>query len=165
MSHDPVPCPSYQVLSTFREPLVRMRSGRSGFYFYTDLKTNKHGSCLHISNSVNFTKFYHRFNSGQETEHFPSSSSFGVTAQSQFLGNTFTCSWSFSGCFTLGTSLVAQMVKNPPLMWGTWVQSLDWEDPLEKGMATHSSILAWGIPWTEEPGWLQYMGSQRVGHN
>ena len=47
----------------------------------------------------------------------------------------------------------------------TWVQSLDQEDPLEKGMATHSSILAWKIPWTEEPGRLQSMGWQRVGHN
>ena len=45
-------------------------------------------------------------------------------------------------------SLVAQLVKNPPAMWETWVQSLDWEDPLEKGKATHSSILAWRIPWT-----------------
>ena len=45
-------------------------------------------------------------------------------------------------------SLVAQLVKNPPAMWGSWVQSLGWEDPLEKGTATHSSILAWRIPWT-----------------
>ena len=55
---------------------------------------------------------------------------------------------------------VAQMVKNPPAMWETWVQPLGWEDPLEEGMATHSSILAWRIPWTEEPGGLQSMGSQ-----
>jgi len=48
----------------------------------------------------------------------------------------------------LGTSLVAQLVKNPPAMWETWVRSLGWEDPLEKGKATHSSILAWRIPWT-----------------
>ena len=47
----------------------------------------------------------------------------------------------------------------------TWVQSLGWEDPLEKEMATHSSVLAWRIPWTEEPGGLQSMGSQRVGHD
>ena len=47
-----------------------------------------------------------------------------------------------------GASLVAQLVKNPLAMWETWVQSLDWEDPLEKGKATHSSILAWRIPWT-----------------
>ena len=47
-----------------------------------------------------------------------------------------------------GAFLVAQLVKNPPAMWETWVQSLDWEDPLEKGKATHSSILAWSIPWT-----------------
>ena len=51
-------------------------------------------------------------------------------------------------------SLVAQMVKNLPAMHETWVQSLGWEDPLEEGMTTHSSILAWGIPWTEEPGGL-----------
>ena len=57
-------------------------------------------------------------------------------------------------------SLVAQMVKNPPAMWETWVGSLGWKDPLEKGMATHSSILSWRIPWTEEPGRLQSMGSQ-----
>ena len=62
-------------------------------------------------------------------------------------------------------SLVAQMVKNLPAMCETWVRSLDWEDPLEKGMATHSSILAWKIPWTEEPGRLQSMGLQRVRHN
>ena len=57
-------------------------------------------------------------------------------------------------------SLVAQLVKNPPAMWETWVQSLGWEDPLEKGKATHSSILAWRIPWT-----VQAMESQRVGHD
>ena len=59
----------------------------------------------------------------------------------------------------------AQMVKNLPVMQETRVQSLGWEDSLEKGMATHSSILAWRIPWTEEPGGLQSMGSQTVGHN
>ena len=56
---------------------------------------------------------------------------------------------------------MAQMVKNLPAMQETQVQSLDQEDPLEKGMATHSSILAWEIPWTEEPGGLQSMGSQK----
>ena len=56
--------------------------------------------------------------------------------------------------------LVAQMVKNLPAMWKTGIQSLSWEDLLEKGMAIHSSILAWRIPWTEEPGGLQPMGSQ-----
>ena len=57
------------------------------------------------------------------------------------------------------TSLVAQMVKNPPTMWETWVQFLGWEDPLEKELAIHSSLLAWEIPWTEEPGGLQFMES------
>ena len=60
---------------------------------------------------------------------------------------------------------MAQLVKNLPAMQETLVQSLDWEDPLEKGMATHSSILAWRNSWTEEPGVLQSMGSQRVGHD
>ena len=55
-------------------------------------------------------------------------------------------------------SLVAKMVKSLPALWETWVQSLGWEDPLEKRTATHSSILAWRIPWTEEPGRLQSMG-------
>ena len=68
-------------------------------------------------------------------------------------GNPLQYSWA---------SLVAQMVKNLSAMQETWVQSLGWEDPLEKGMTTHSSILAWRIPWTEEPGRLQSMGSQRL---
>ena len=57
-------------------------------------------------------------------------------------------------------SLVAQLVKNLPAMWETWFWSLGWEDPLDKGKATHSSILAWRIPWTVEPGGLQSMRSQ-----
>ena len=57
------------------------------------------------------------------------------------------------------------MVKLLPAMWETWVQSLGWEDPLEKEMVTHSSTFAWKIPWTEEPSWLQSMGLQRVGDN
>ena len=60
---------------------------------------------------------------------------------------------------------MAQMVKNPPAMQEVQVQSLDWEDPREKGMATHSSILAWRIPWTEEPVGLQSMESQTTGHH
>ena len=60
---------------------------------------------------------------------------------------------------------MAQTVENMPAMWETQVQSLGWEDPLEKGMATHSTILAWRIRWTEEPGRLQSTGSQRVGHD
>ena len=60
---------------------------------------------------------------------------------------------------------MAQIVKNPPAMWETWVRSLGQEDAMEEGMATHSSILAWKIPWTEETGRLQSMGLQRVGHD
>ena len=60
----------------------------------------------------------------------------------------------------IGASLVSQTVKNPPAMWETWVPSLVWEDPLGKGMATHSSILTWRMPWT-----IQSVGSQRVGRH
>ena len=67
--------------------------------------------------------------------------------------------------FSFGASLVAQMVKNLPAVRETWVGSLGWEDPLEKEMMTHSSILAWRIPQTEESGGLQSMGSQRVRHD
>ena len=65
----------------------------------------------------------------------------------------------------LWASLVAQMVKNLPAMGETGVRSLGWENPLEKGVATHSGILAWRTPWTEEPGGLQSKGSQRVRHD
>ena len=68
-------------------------------------------------------------------------------------------------CVYVRASLVTQMVKNPPTMQEIWVGSLGQEDPLEKGIATHCSILAWRIPWTEKLGWLQSMWSQRVGHN
>ena len=67
--------------------------------------------------------------------------------------------------FIFFSPLVAQIVKNLPAMQETRVQSLGGEDLLEKGIATHFSILAWRIPWTEEPGRLQSMRSQRVGHN
>ena len=68
-------------------------------------------------------------------------------------------------CYKQETSLVAQTVKRLSTMWETRVQSLGWEDPLEKEMAIHSSTIAWKIPWTEEPGRLQPTGSQRVGHD
>ena len=63
------------------------------------------------------------------------------------------------------TSLVTQRLKRLPRMWEIWIRSLGWEDPLEKEMATHSSTLAWRIPWTEKPGRLQSTGSQRVKHD
>ena len=65
----------------------------------------------------------------------------------------------------LGLPLVAQLVNNLPAMQETWVRSLGWKDPLEKGRASHSSIFAWEIPWTEEPDGLQSTGLQRVGHD
>ena len=63
------------------------------------------------------------------------------------------------------TSLVVQTVKSLPAVWETQVRSLGWDDPLEKAMATYSSILAWKVPWMEEPGRLQSMESPRVGHD
>ena len=80
------------------------------------------------------------------------------------------CLWSYIFFYRCNThiqraSLVAQTVKSPSAMQETWVRSPGWEDPLEKGMAAHSSILAWRIPWTEEPGGLQSMRSPRVRHN
>ena len=69
------------------------------------------------------------------------------------------------GVYLSYSSLVAQVVKNLPAMKETWVQSLGWEDSLEEEMAAHSSIVAWRIPWTEEPGGLHFMELQRVGHD
>ena len=71
----------------------------------------------------------------------------------------------YSSLILIGASRVAQMAKNLPAVQEIPVQSLGQEGPLEKGTATHSSILAWRIPWTEEPGRLQATGSQRVGHD
>ena len=73
--------------------------------------------------------------------------------------------WNWRKVIGRYASLVAQRLKHLPAMWETQVRSLGWEDPLETGMATHSSILAWRIPWREEPGRLQSTGSQRVGHD
>ena len=75
------------------------------------------------------------------------------------------CPYHLEASLAIRASLVAQMVKNPPAMQETWVWSLVGKIPLEKGIATHSSILAWRIPWTEEYGGQRSMGSQRVGHN
>ena len=75
------------------------------------------------------------------------------------------CMSTHGACVSLMTSLVAQMIKCLPTVWETQVQSLGWEDFLEKEMATHSSILAWKIPWMEEPRRLQSMRLQRVGHD
>ena len=83
----------------------------------------------------------------------------GVYLRMWVLANSFSCRLLWVA------SLVVQRVKRLPAMWETWVQSLGWEDPLEKEMTTHSSTLAWKIPWMEEPGRLQSMGSQRVGHD
>ena len=76
-----------------------------------------------------------------------------------------TTEWLHTHTHTHTHTQVVQMVKKPPAMQETWVRSLGWEDLLEKEMATHSSILAWRTPWTEEPDGLQSMGLQRVGHD
>ena len=85
----------------------------------------------------------------------------------QEIGGAASCltSHGMEGEFLKYSSLVAQMVKNLPAMQETRVQSLGWEDLLEKEMVAHSSILAWEAPWTEEPGGLQSRGSQKAGHD
>ena len=96
----------------------------------------------------------------------------GTQTESKGLGNLwiFCFPSAYKSCIytlqqSIRTSQVAQMVKSLPTIWETWVRSLGWEDPLEKEMATHSSILAWKTSWTEKPGRLHSMGSQRVGHD
>ena len=82
--------------------------------------------------------------------------------------NTALTRWTFVGkimSLLFNTLSRFIMLKRLPAMWETWVRSLGQEDPLEKGMATHSGILTWRIPWTEEPGGLQSTGSQRVGYD
>ena len=79
------------------------------------------------------------------------------------LGDKTECQQENSRCKCPGASLVAQLVKNLPAMQEAPVPSLGWEDSLEEGMATHYSVLTWRIPWTEKPGGLQSVGSQRVG--
>ena len=86
----------------------------------------------------------------------------GISFGSFLTVNKFLFFFSYVHIVLVQASLVAQPVKNPPAMWKTWVQSLSWEDPMEEGMKTHSSILAWRIPWTEDPGGLLSIGSQRV---
>ena len=86
------------------------------------------------------------------------------TCVSCIIGRRFTI-WATREAHLIGASLLAQTVKNLPAMREVWVQSLSWKDPQEKEMAPHSSILAWNIPWKEEPGRLQSMGSQRVGND
>ena len=72
----------------------------------------------------------------------------------------YTCTYILYIYSTIWASLVTQLVENPPALQETWIRSLGWEDPLEEGLATHSSLLAWRTPWTEEPGGLRPMGSQ-----
>ena len=90
----------------------------------------------------------------------PAKPSLGVISSRSSLMNLLQCF--ILELILAQSSLVAQRVKNLPAVQETWVQSLGQEDPLEKGMATHSSILAWGIPWAEKPGGLQSMGLQGV---
>ena len=109
----------------------------------------------HRNTWIGFTCIYNSFSKREVTPtlglpYYPSTISVNC-------GDLFMCMYR--------ASQVAHVVKNLPTVQETQVQSLGQEDPLEKGMAAHSSILAWRIPWSEEPGRLQSMGSQRVGHD
>ena len=90
----------------------------------------------------------------------------GQFSNTEFSSQGSQWKWRANHSLSFGSSsLVAQRLKHLPAMQETWVRSLGREDPLEKETATHSSILAWRIPWIEEPGRRQFIGSQRVGHN
>ena len=97
---------------------------------------------------------------------FHSSALHKASSDNHFAFSLFLNLWNgFVYCLLYNITDLLQMVKNLPAMQETWVECLGWEDPLGKGMTTHISILAWKIPWTEEPGGLQSMVLQRVGHN
>ena len=116
---------------------------KKGLHFLGSLTALRvRGSCVGGTSRIKATNLYHR--------------------QVVILGKSFHLGFSF---LFWQASLVAQRLKRLPGMQETWVRFLNWEDPLEKEMATHSSTLAWRIPWREEPGRLQSMGLQRVRHD
>ena len=115
-------------------------------------------SMLIPESSLPYLKFFHRFYVLSEHPNISSNPSI-LFVHLEFF--SFFSNYSSDNLY----SLVAQTVKRLPAMWETWVQSLGWKDPLGKEMAIHSNTLAWKIPWTEYPGTLQSMGSQRVGQD
>ena len=121
-----------------------MTGHKDGFVFF--FSSSQIGNRSALENQPNNQQIF--------VENKPSSSLLSTTANIYLCGNTH-----------IGASLVAQIVKNPLAMWETWVGSMGWEDLLEEGMEIHSSILAWRIPWTDEPGGLQAMRSQKVRHD
>ena len=118
----------------------------------------------HLTISSPVTPFFFCLQSFPASTSFPIESALGIRWPKYWSFSLSNCS-SYEYLSWIWASLVAQRLKNLPGMRETWVRSLSREDPLEKEMATHSSILAWGIPWMEEPGGLQSMGLQRVGHH
>ena len=140
------------ISGTLSPPTVKWQSTHLGFW----------GNTVIYQMQV-FRQFTDRHRQSQH----PRKSSHGKTQIYIYYLHISTCDcYSFvSPLSSWRASLVAQTVKNLPAKQKTWVRSPGMEDPLEKGMATHSSILAWRIPWTEEPGGLQFMGSQTAGHN
>ena len=135
--------------------IVRRRQYLSGFVYYF----------VHILCSKSFSSVSWR----RSPSHFTQVCN-GVSPRDEFTSGLQSC-MVLPHCVIsevldgISYCMVAQRLKHLPAMWETWVWSLGREDPLEKEMATHSSILAWRIPWTEEPGGLQSTGLQRVGHD
>ena len=143
-----------------KDGLIILISDKAGFRMRNIIKSEKKGAkslkikntskiCMGLPSQLSWKES--TFNAGDPGS-IPGSGRFS----GEGIGYPLQYSWA---------SLVAELVKKLPVMWETWVRSLGWQDPLEKGTATHSSILAWRIPWTEEPGRLQSMGSPRVGHD
>ena len=124
--------------------------------------TSPTGRCFHFDSASSFLLelFLHSSLVTYWAPPYMGSSSFSVISFCLFILFTWLAPYS-----NIWSSLLAQMVKNLPAVQESQFRSLDWEDPLEKGMATCSSIIAWRIPWAEEPGGLQSMGSWGVGHH
>ena len=147
----------------FREPFLSAFLGLYlwGCYFCSCTKENNYLKWLWCLPSIFFSFFSGNWQA--QVRHYTYPQILGC----QYSGATESCETiqSFRHLLEVWASLVAQMVQNLPAMWKTLVRTLSWEDALEKEMAIHSSILSWRIPWTEEPGMLQFMGSQRLRHN
>ena len=135
----------------------------------SERSSHKLPSCLTVSSHPSWQ--VHVSSLGKKGKHRVGTNTWSIPAHTEFLitspPTTFRSDHAYLHVWptSVRASLVAQPIKNLPTMQETWVQSLGWEDPLEEEMATHFSILAWRIPWIEEPGRLQSMGSQRIRHD
>ena len=146
-------------LSSLESASAAVRSLKLCSHRFLRLKTELYTSfsAISISCHLNWWRACHSL-------HYPAQKD-SFLVWTSHMGLYYLFSAVYIGLKTDGASLITQLVKNLPAVQETWVWSLGEEEPLEKGMATLSSILAWRIPWMEEPGGLQFVGSHRVRHN